>query len=181
MIDYKHYNLMYSMGVATQPVITPYTACFPTYLSYIPPCQPYTVPPPSLCSQKVTSLPEEDILLILNEFTDTFPELKKDPVDLTIYLPFVKKIGCLYPTLACVDDDCSKARFFLLLAHYITLQPNQNDSINAVSSSSVGDVSISYDTTHTQRTSPFFVWLNKTPYGRELIAILKSKPGIVIV
>lgn len=180
-MDYKYYNLLFRMGVPTQPVQPPYSTCYPTYLSYFPPCTSYDPPPPIDCSQHLSTLTDEERSQLIDDFTTLFPELKGTPHDPTVFYPSLNKLQCLYPDFTCVDTPCSKMKLFLLLAHYHTLDLNQNDSINSLSSSSVGDVSLSYDTTHTQRLSPFFIWLSKTPYGRELIALLKSKPGIVVV
>lgn len=181
-MDLKHYSLLYNMGLASQPVVSPQNPCYPSYIMYTPPCVPAVVPPPLFCDRDLHDHTLEELLELINEFTTAFPELKKDPYEATIYLPFLHKLACMYPDLTCVSPPCEKYKFFLLLAHYYSLQNStSNDSINAISSSSVGDVSISYDTTHTQKMSPFFVWLSKTPYGRDLIALLKSKPGIVVV
>lgn len=181
MIDYKHYNLLYNMGVATQPILPPFSTCYPTYLSFVPPCAPFTTPPPVPCNRPLEQYTEQEILELIEDFTKVFPEFRKDPHDPDIFIPLIHRLACMYPDLSCVAEPCERHKFYLLLGHYYTLQGTPIDSINTISSSSVGDVSISYDSTHTSRLSPFFSWLNKSPYGRELIALLKSKPGIIVV
>lgn len=160
------YDILIRMGKARAPVET-YDPCFPTYISYVPTCSSPTAPPPSC--KHLSDLQQQETEELLNQFISLYPAF----ANTTNLQVVANNLSCLYPNHTCVGDPCTNARFFLLLAHYLTLLDNPAlDTTSAVTSSSVGDVSISYDTSSFQGRSPFFLWLNKSPYGRQLINIM---------
>lgn len=157
------------MGKARPPV-EHYTNCFPNYISYLPYCSDYSSPPPQgSCSKHITQLTDDEIAHLTETFITLYPAFGHIQ-NLVVHM---HQVTCLYPAYTCVGNECEKARFFLFLAHYLTLvEDPASDNPSAVSSSSVGDVSISYDTSNNSNRSPFFLWLNKTPYGRQLINVI---------
>lgn len=168
----EHYQLLMGMGKASVPITSYYNSCFPTYISYTPTCTQYLSPP---CPD-VHDLEHDDLVALITEFTQAYPGFS-DRQDLAIQ---ILNLSCLYPSHMCIYDECYKARAFLLFAHYLTTLDDNAGTIAAVSSSHVGDVSISYDSSATQGKSPFFLWLNRSPYGRQLLTIL-SMNGMPLV
>ena len=71
----------------------------------------------------------------------------------------------------------------LLAAHVMTLDNKQNSemenggdtTVGPVTSSSVGGVSVSMMTPNSSGDGPFEWWLNKTPYGQEFLALLRTR------
>lgn len=170
----SNYEILLSMGKATPPITTYYN-CYPSYISYVPWCTDPSHQPPQSCTT-VDTLPHEQQEALVTQFTTLYPLFSSKENLLQV----IHHVTCLYPGHSCIDSECAKARFFLLLAHYLTMLENPADTASAVASSSVGDTSISYDTSNVQGRSPFFLWLSKTPYGRQLLNILTMQ-GLPIV
>lgn len=177
-----HYELLMRMGRAPIPVEMP-SSYIPSYIGYSP-CLPNFMPPPEgvVCSKHASSLSDDELeTLLTGYFFVTYPELLSITNAQKRALVLAKQLRCRFPSLACLDTDCSTDRFFLLLAHYLATPDDEDGNGNAVSSAHVGDTSVSYDTSTTQRLPWFFLQLSKTRYGRELITLLDNATGIVVV
>lgn len=127
---------------------------------------------------------------ILAKFLATYPEFK--PVLQTadeqeVFFSQVAKIKCLYSEFANVSD-CLLYPFLALIAHYFVIG-GFSASIGivgtqggVVASSSVGDVSVSYQSNPVAtKGDEFTYFLSLTKYGMEYLAWLKRQAGLVIV
>lgn len=155
-----------------------YASYYPRYIGF-PACPQPATPP--LCKKTINSLSNDDLVGILVEFTTLYPELTTAGIQMPQLVMIAKQLACLYPDYTCVDDDCSKQVFFLLLAHRLTAD-TQEFTQGTLSSASVGDSSVSYDNTavNTYQNNPFYLWLTKSKHGQLLLTLLK-RSAIVIV
>ena len=102
---------------------------------------------------------------------------------------YFHKAKCLIPKFAKVTDDDIKCELalplFMVVAHYFVMD-GQAESIGltatggSISSSSVGDVSVSFNTPpYSNTASPNFdYWWSATKYGQEYLAWLDTQSGI---
>ncbi|MBX1020859.1 DUF4054 domain-containing protein [Campylobacter jejuni] len=127
---------------------------------------------------------------ILKDFLNSFPEFKplfKNEDDVNFLLSVVDKVRCLYPEFMDLDKCCNKIPFLLLVAHYLVMSGfSQSIGITAsnglVASSSVGDVSVSFQTSpYSSKGDEFTYFMSLTPYGMQYLAWLSRQAGLRIV
>lgn len=97
-----------------------------------------------------------------------------------------KRVTCLYPEFRDVKK-CQKVPLYALVAHYFVYQ-GFTSSIGILSqkgliaSSSVGDVSVSYQASpYAAKGNDFSYFLSLTPYGMEYLAWLQRQAGLLYV
>ncbi|HDZ5042715.1 TPA: DUF4054 domain-containing protein [Campylobacter jejuni] len=127
---------------------------------------------------------------ILKDFLNSFPEFKplfKSEDDVNFFLSIVNKVRCLYHEFNDLDKCCNKIPFLLLVAHYLVMSGfSQSIGITAsnglVTSSSVGDVSVSFQTSpYSSKGDEFTYFMSLTPYGMQYLAWLSRQAGLTIV
>lgn len=127
---------------------------------------------------------------ILKDFLNSFPEFKplfKSEDDVNFFLSIVDKVRCLYPEFMDLDKCYNKIPFLLLVAHYLVMSGfSQSIGITAsnglVASSSVGDVSVSFQTSpYSTKGDEFTYFMSLTPYGMQYLAWLSRQAGLRIV
>ncbi len=97
-----------------------------------------------------------------------------------------RRVSCLYPEFKNVKD-CKKIPLFALVAHYFVYQGFASSigilsQKGLVASSSVGDVSVSYQSSpYANKGNDFSYFLSLTPYGMEYLAWLQRQAGLLYV
>ncbi|ELV5447895.1 DUF4054 domain-containing protein [Campylobacter jejuni] len=129
---------------------------------------------------------------ILKDFLDNFPEFKPlfdNESSVNYFLTIINQVKCDFNEYKDLDINkkCELRHFLLLVAHYLVLS-GFSKSINilpadgVIASSSVGDVSVSYQTSpYSTKGNDFTYWLSTTPYGRMYLAWLQRQAGLRIV
>lgn len=129
---------------------------------------------------------------ILKDFLNNIPEFKPlflGENEVMIFLSKINQVKCDFQEYKDLKNDkkCDLNHFFLLVAHYLVLS-GFTKSINIlpldglVSSSSVGDVSVSYQASpYSTKGNEFTYWLSLTSYGRMYLAWLSRQAGLRIV
>lgn len=126
----------------------------------------------------------------LKDFLNIYPEFKplintQDLADEWDNL--INKVKCLYPEFNDLDKCEDKYPFFMLVAHYAVVRGMAKSlGITAanglVASSSVGDVSVSYQASpYATKGDELVYFLSLTPYGMEYLAWINRKSGLRIV
>lgn len=139
---------------------------------------------------------------LLRRFVSIYPEFTSllDPDNNSKFYLIVDKVNYFFTKYKCMSDahihKGLEFMYFLLLGHFLTLEgvvPGLLPTTGAgalgapgdlVSSASVGDVSISFDTSvHTQAysRSAFKHYLGRTKFGREYLALLDYTTGLLCV
>jgi len=128
---------------------------------------------------------------ILDKFLKIYPEFK--PVLETdeqkeLFYAQVEKVSCLYPEFKDLSKCCQSLPFLALVAHYfvvggfavsIGITSSQQ---GVLASSSVGDVSVSYQASpYSSKGDEFTYFLGTTKYGQEYLAWLKRQSGLSYV
>lgn len=131
-----------------------------------------------------------DINTYLNEFLKVYPEFKplfiKDNENVANFETTFLKVICLYQEFN-NPCKCDKFPLFALVAHYFVMGGFASSigilsQKGLVSSSSVGDVSVSYQASpYSTKGNDFTYFLSLTPYGMEYLAYLQRKAGVVYV
>lgn len=97
-----------------------------------------------------------------------------------------KRVTCLYPEFRDVKK-CQKVPLYALVAHYFVYQGFASSigilsQKGLVASSSVGDVSVSYQASpYAAKGNDFNYFLSLTPYGMEYLAWLQRQAGLSYV
>lgn len=97
-----------------------------------------------------------------------------------------KRVTCLYPEFMDVKK-CQKVPLYALVAHYFVYQGFASSigilsQKGLVASSSVGDVSVSYQASpYAAKGNDFSYFLSLTPYGMEYLAWLQRQAGLLYV
>lgn len=97
-----------------------------------------------------------------------------------------KRVTCLYPEFRDVKK-CQKVPLYALVAHYFVYQGFASSigilsQKGLVASSSVGDVSVSYQASpYAAKGNDFNYFLSLTPYGMEYLAWLQRQAGLLYV
>lgn len=131
---------------------------------------------------------------LLKEFLNNFKEFKplfKSKQDIKYFYNTLNKIKCFNREFDNLNDNnIDKFKhninnFFLLIAHQLTMDGFAKNigilpSDGLIASSSVGDVSISFQA-NPYGKNEFSYWLSLTPYGRAYLACLARRTGILIV
>ena len=131
-----------------------------------------------------------DLPLLLKEFLNAFPEFK--PLfntfeSIETFNNVKNKVECLYPEFNDLTTCKNKIPFFLLIAHYLVISGfaksigiTQNNGL--IASSSVGDVSVSYQASpYSTKGDEFSYFMASTPYGIEYLAWVSRKSGLLLV
>ena len=125
---------------------------------------------------------------ILAKFLSIYPEFApvlQSEAQIQSFNAIVSKVSCLYPEFSDLEECCQSYPFFMLVAHYFVMggfsaSINITAQSGLVASSSVGDVSISYQSNPSAKDE-FSYFLSQTKYGQEYLAWLKRQSGLVIV
>lgn len=97
-----------------------------------------------------------------------------------------KRVTCLYPEFMDVKK-CQKVPLYALVAHYFVYQGFASSigilsQKGLIASSSVGDVSVSYQASpYAAKGNDFSYFLSLTPYGMEYLAWLQRQAGLLYV
>lgn len=97
-----------------------------------------------------------------------------------------KRVTCLYPEFRDVKK-CQKVPLYALVAHYFVYQGFASSigilsQKGLIASSSVGDVSVSYQASpYAAKGNDFSYFLSLTPYGMEYLAWLQRQAGLLYV
>lgn len=97
-----------------------------------------------------------------------------------------KRVTCLYPEFRDAKK-CQKVPLYALVAHYFVYQGFASNigilsQKGLVASSSVGDVSVSYQASpYAAKGNDFSYFLSLTPYGMEYLAWLQRQAGLLYV
>lgn len=97
-----------------------------------------------------------------------------------------KRVTCLYPEFRDVKK-CQKVPLYALVAHYFVYQGFASSigilsQKGLIASSSVGDVSVSYQASpYAAKGNDFNYFLSLTPYGMEYLAWLQRQAGLLYV
>lgn len=97
-----------------------------------------------------------------------------------------KRVTCLYPEFRDVKK-CQKVPLYALVAHYFVYQGFASSigilsQKGLIASSSVGDVSVSYQASpYAAKGNDFNYFLSLTPYGMEYLAWLQRQAGLSYV
>lgn len=97
-----------------------------------------------------------------------------------------KRVTCLYPEFRDAKK-CQKVPLYALVAHYFVYQGFASSigilsQKGLVASSSVGDVSVSYQASpYAAKGNDFSYFLSLTPYGMEYLAWLQRQAGLLYV
>lgn len=97
-----------------------------------------------------------------------------------------KRVTCLYPEFRDAKK-CQKVPLYALVAHYFVYQGFASSigilsQKGLVASSSVGDVSVSYQASpYAAKGNDFNYFLSLTPYGMEYLAWLQRQAGLLYV
>lgn len=97
-----------------------------------------------------------------------------------------KRVTCLYPEFMDVKK-CQKVPLYALVAHYFVYQGFASSigilsQKGLIASSSVGDVSVSYQASpYAAKGNDFSYFLSLTPYGMEYLAWLQRQAGLSYV
>lgn len=97
-----------------------------------------------------------------------------------------KRVTCLYPEFRDVKK-CQKVPLYALVAHYFVYQGFASSigilsQKGLIASSSVGDVSVSYQASpYAAKGNDFSYFLSLTPYGMEYLAWLQRQAGLFYV
>lgn len=129
---------------------------------------------------------------ILKDFLNSFPEFKPlfdDERSVNYFLNIVNQVKCDFREYKSLDINikCELLHFLLLVAHYLVMSGfSQSIGITAsnglVASSSVGDVSVSFQTSpYSTKGDEFTYFMSLTPYGMRYLAWLSRQAGLRIV
>ena len=116
-----------------------------------------------------------------------FKEAFKDNESVNKFLAIYDKVKCLYPEFNDLEKCKERLPFFALVAHYIVTSGLSKKigilaSNGLVASSSVGDVSVSYQASpYSTKGDELTYFLSLTPYGMEYLAWLARQAGLKIV
>jgi len=117
------------------------------------------------------------LVLDVADFREKFP-LFADPVkypDSTIEM-WWSVATCIVSDedYGCLSGDCRLYAIYLLMAHIgmINDEINSGNTPGYVASATIDKVSVSRMTP--QEVNSFHFWLNQTPFGQQLLALLKS-------
>lgn len=97
-----------------------------------------------------------------------------------------KRVTCLYPEFRDAKK-CQKVPLYALVAHYFVYQGFASSigilsQKGLIASSSVGDVSVSYQASpYAAKGNDFSYFLSLTPYGMEYLAWLQRQAGLLYV
>lgn len=125
----------------------------------------------------------------LLEFLEVYPEFKPafdNEVQVKNFESVLKRVTCLYPEFKDAKN-CQKIPLFALVAHYFVYQGFASkigilSQKGLIASSSVGDVSVSYQSSpYATKGNDFSYFLSLTPYGAEYLAWLQRQAGLVYV
>ena len=124
------------------------------------------------------------ITLTVEDFIQDFPEFAND--DINSIKSFITQAGCYVSTnnVGVLRNDCRKLAIELMVGHLLTLQNKINSGQTAtgqVASTSIDAVSVSL--VPPPNKNQYEYWLNLTPYGQRLLALLvaKSPAGFYMV
>lgn len=128
---------------------------------------------------------ELELPLGMYEFFKTFPELKPTASTregLEKWQNVMKKVKCIYQEYAQPENICSAYPLFALTAHYGIIEGLGKEvgivrADGVVASSSVGDVSVSFQT-QPYGNNEFTYFLGLTKYGLEFLAWLNRRNGL---
>lgn len=128
---------------------------------------------------------ELELPLGMYEFFKTFPELKptaSTKEGLEKWQSVMKKVKCIYQEYAQPENICSAYPLFALTAHYGIIEGLGKEvgivrADGVVASSSVGDVSVSFQT-QPYGNNEFTYFLGLTKYGLEFLAWLNRRNGL---
>lgn len=121
----------------------------------------------------------------LQELTKLFPELAptmQSQEDIEKWEAVLKKVKCIYQEFAQPKTECESYPLLVLVAHYGVIN-GLGDSVGitradgVVASSSVGDVSVSFQT-QPYGNNEFTYFLGLTKYGLEFLAWLNRRSGL---
>lgn len=132
---------------------------------------------------------------ILARFVGIYPEFKPlldldspDSAQNDSFFAVCEKISCLYSEFSDLSKCCQSYPFLMLVAHYFVMGGFSasigitGSGAGLVASSSVGDVSVSYQSNPTAtKGDEFTYFLSQTRYGQEYLAWLKRRVGFKIV
>lgn len=125
---------------------------------------------------------------ILNKFLKIYPEFKPvletDEQKATFYAQ-VEKVACLYPEFKDLSKCCQSSPFLSLTAHYFVAGGFSAEigitsaQQGVLASSSVGDISVSYQSSpYATKGDEFTYFLATTRYGQEYLAWLARQSGL---
>ena len=131
--------------------------------------------------------PEFKPLFVKVELVEKEPELVEvESVNEIMVKSVFKRVTCLYPEFRDVKK-CQKVPLYALVAHYFVYQGFASSigilsQKGLVASSSVGDVSVSYQASpYAAKGNDFSYFLSLTPYGMEYLAWLQRQAGLLYV
>lgn len=119
-----------------------------------------------------------EIVLTVDDFRAAFPKFTAVKYTDNVIQGFITQSYCYVSSTNCgsLRGDCRKLAIELMVAHLLTL----NDRIASgtsqsgqLASSTIGDVSISL--LAPPNKTQWDYWINQTPYGQRLYALLMSK------
>lgn len=128
---------------------------------------------------------ELELPLGMYEFFKTFPELKptaSTKEGLEKWQNVMKKVKCIYQEYSQPENICTAYPLFALTAHYGIIEGLGKEvgivrADGVVASSSVGDVSVSFQT-QPYGNNEFTYFLGLTKYGLEFLAWLNRRSGL---
>ncbi len=128
---------------------------------------------------------ELELPLGMYEFFKTFPELKptaSTKEGLERWQNVMKKVKCIYQEYSQPENICTAYPLFALTAHYGIIEGLGKEvgivrADGVVASSSVGDVSVSFQT-QPYGNNEFTYFLGLTKYGLEFLAWLNRRSGL---
>ena len=128
---------------------------------------------------------EMEIPKELQNLIKLFPELAptmQSQEDIEEWEAVLKKVKCIYQEFAQPRTECEAYPLLVLVAHYGVINGLGNDigitrADGVVASSSVGDVSVSFQT-QPYGSNEFTYFLGLTKYGLEFLAWLNRRSGL---
>lgn len=127
---------------------------------------------------------------ILKDFLASFPEFKplfNNQESINFFLTKVEMVKCRFKEYKDLSKCENLYSFFLLVAHFLVMSGfSQSIGINytngLVASSSVGDVSVSFQSSpYSTKGDEFVYFMSLTPYGMDYLAWLSRQAGLRIV
>lgn len=125
---------------------------------------------------------------ILDKFLTIYPEFRpvcESDEQKARFDSVVAKVQCIYTEFKDLDKCCDLYPFIALTAHYFVAGGNAesigitSSGAGLVASSSVGDVSISYQSSpYATKGDDFTYFLAQTRYGQEYLAWLARQTGL---
>lgn len=122
---------------------------------------------------------------VANKFLTIYPEFKECLNDLSNFESVCVKVSCIYSEFSNLSTCKDLYPYLALCAHYFVMGGFSasvgivSSQIGLIASSSVGDVSVSYQgSPYANKGDDFTYFLAQTKYGQEYLAWLARQSGL---